>query len=64
VASVKPASGEDSLIARYFRPIATDPGAFGLDDDAAAFMLDRGLRGILDRPVEPGDDMCWVDRPS
>jgi thiamine-monophosphate kinase len=36
VASAKPASGEDSLIARYFRPIATDPGAFGLDDDAAA----------------------------
>src|SRR5437870_2785989 len=30
------ASGEDSLIARYFRPIATDPGAFRLDDDAAA----------------------------
>ena len=28
-------SGEDSLIARYFRPIATDPGAFGLSDDAA-----------------------------
>src|SRR4051812_24363830 len=40
VASVKPASGEDSLIARYFRPIATDPGAFGLDDDAAALMPD------------------------
>jgi len=30
-----PASGEDSLIARYFKPIATDPGAFALDDDAA-----------------------------
>lgn len=29
-------SGEDSLIARYFRPIAIDPGAFNLDDDAAA----------------------------
>ncbi|KJC58902.1 thiamine-monophosphate kinase [Bradyrhizobium sp. LTSPM299] len=29
-------SGEDSLIARYFRPLATDPGAFNLDDDAAA----------------------------
>jgi thiamine-monophosphate kinase len=29
------ASGEDSLIARYFRPLATDPGAFGLIDDAA-----------------------------
>jgi thiamine-monophosphate kinase len=33
--SNKPASGEDSLIARYFRPVATDPGAFGLGDDAA-----------------------------
>jgi thiamine-monophosphate kinase len=30
-----PASGEDSLIARYFKPLATDPGAFGLSDDAA-----------------------------
>jgi thiamine-monophosphate kinase len=28
-------SAEDSLIARYFRPLATDPGAFGLTDDAA-----------------------------
>ncbi len=28
-------SGEDELIARYFRPIATDPGALGLTDDAA-----------------------------
>jgi thiamine-monophosphate kinase len=29
-------SGEDALIARYFKPLATDPGAFGLMDDAAA----------------------------
>jgi thiamine-monophosphate kinase len=28
-------SGEDSLIARYFRPLATNPGAFDLGDDAA-----------------------------
>lgn len=28
-------SAEDSLIARYFRPLATDPGAFDLGDDAA-----------------------------
>ncbi len=28
-------SGEDSLIARYFGPLATDPGAFDLTDDAA-----------------------------
>ena len=36
MASAPSASGEDTLIARYFRPIATDPGAFSLDDDAAA----------------------------
>jgi thiamine-monophosphate kinase len=30
-----PSSAEDSLIARYFKPLATDPGAFGLVDDAA-----------------------------
>ena len=29
------ASGEDSLIERYFRPLANDPGAFNLTDDAA-----------------------------
>ncbi len=29
------ASGEDCLIARYFRPLAVDPGAFELGDDAA-----------------------------
>src|SRR3954454_13184787 len=29
------ASGEEALIARYFRPLATDPGAFNLVDDAA-----------------------------
>ena len=29
-------SGEDSLISSYFRPLATDPGAFDLGDDAAA----------------------------
>lgn len=28
-------SGEDDLIARYFKPLATDPGTFGLTDDAA-----------------------------
>jgi thiamine-monophosphate kinase len=28
-------SAEDSLIARYFKPLATEPGAFDLTDDAA-----------------------------
>src|SRR5260221_4015199 len=32
----QPASAEDSLIARYFKPLATDRGACNLDDDAAA----------------------------
>jgi thiamine-monophosphate kinase len=30
-----PASGEDSLIARYFKPLVADPGALSLTDDAA-----------------------------
>ncbi len=40
MANERSASGEDSLIARYFKPIATDPGAFGLRDDAAIFRAD------------------------
>ena len=35
VASPHNPSPEDSLIARYFKPLATDPGALGLVDDAA-----------------------------
>jgi thiamine-monophosphate kinase len=34
VASAPP-SGEETLIARYFKPLATEPGAFDLGDDAA-----------------------------
>ena len=40
MASGKPASGEDALIAHYFKPIATEPGAFGLQDDAAILRAD------------------------
>lgn len=35
MANTQNSSGEDSLIARYFKPLATDPGAFALVDDAA-----------------------------
>lgn len=38
-------SGEDDLIARYFRPIATAPGALGLIDDAAT--LSAGADDIV-----------------
>jgi thiamine-monophosphate kinase len=40
-------SGEDRLIARYFKPLATDPGAFGLDDDAAAIKPPAGCDLVL-----------------
>ena len=65
--SGKPASGEDSLIARYFRPIATDPGAFGLDDDAAALRPDGSdivvttdaiVEGVHFLPNDPPDTVA------
>ena len=67
MASGKPASGEDSLIARYFRPLATDPGAFGLDDDAAALRPDGSdivvttdaiVEGVHFLPDDPPDTIA------
>ena len=40
-------SGEECLIARYFRPLARHPGAFGLVDDAAALMPPPGCDVVL-----------------
>ena len=40
-------SAEDRLIARYFRPLATAPGAFGLSDDAAALTPPPGCDLVL-----------------
>ncbi len=40
-------SGEDRLIARYFKPLATHPGAFGLLDDAAAIAPPPGCDLVL-----------------
>jgi thiamine-monophosphate kinase len=65
-----PASGEDSLIARYFKPIATDPGAFNLDDDAAALKVEGGdLVVTTDAIVEgvhylPGDPAGAIARKA
>jgi thiamine-monophosphate kinase len=42
-----PGSAEDRLIARYFRPLATHPGAFGLVDDAAAIAPPAGCDVVL-----------------
>jgi thiamine-monophosphate kinase len=40
-------SGEDKLIARFFGPIATDPGALGLTDDAAFIKPPPGTEMVL-----------------
>jgi thiamine-monophosphate kinase len=61
------ASGEDSLIARYFKPIATDPGAFGLNDDAAIIppsgddivvTTDAIVEGVHFLPDDPPDTIA------
>src|SRR4029453_1973853 len=62
-----PASGEDSLIARYFKPIATDPGAFGLDDDVAVLKpqgadivvtTDAIVEGVHFLPGDPAETIA------
>ena len=40
-------SAEERLIARYFRPLATAPGAFGLGDDAAVVTPPPGCDLVL-----------------
>jgi thiamine-monophosphate kinase len=60
-------SGEDSLIARYFKPLATDPGAFGLTDDAAIIKAegcdlvvntDAIVEGVHYLPDDPPDTVA------
>lgn len=60
-------SGEDSLIARYFKPLATDPGAFGLIDDAAilntagddaVLKTDAIVEGVHFLPDDPPDTVA------
>src|SRR6185312_4019493 len=67
MASPHDLSGEDSLIARYFKPIATDPGAFGLDDDAALLKArgedivvttDAIVEGVHYLPDDPPDTIA------
>jgi thiamine-monophosphate kinase len=60
-------SAEDSLIARYFRLLATDPGAFGLIDDAAILQAsgddivvttDAIVAGVHFLPDDPPDTVA------
>jgi thiamine-monophosphate kinase len=42
-----PASGENRLIERYFRPLARHPGAFALQDDAASITPPAGCDLVI-----------------
>lgn len=60
-------SAEDRLIARYFKPLAKHPGAFGLTDDAAAITPPAGhdlvlktdglIAGVHFFPDDPAEDV-------
>src|SRR6201996_4091641 len=61
------ASGEDGLIARYFRPLATHTGALGLIDDAAilkssgddiVITTDAIVEGVHFLPSDPPDTVA------
>lgn len=60
-------SGEDDLIARYFKPLATSPGALGLTDDAAILQTggddvvvttDAIVAGVHFLPDDPPDTVA------
>jgi thiamine-monophosphate kinase len=56
-------SGEDRLIARLFRPIARDPGAHGLLDDAAVFAPPAGRDLVLTADAVIGGVHFFLDDP-
>jgi thiamine-monophosphate kinase len=59
----EPESGEDRLIARYFRPLATDPGALGLLDDAATITPPPGSDVVLKTDAIVGGVHFFPDDP-
>jgi thiamine-monophosphate kinase len=56
-------SGEDRLIARYFKPIARHPGAFGLTDDAAVLAPPPGHELVLKTDAIVGGVHFFLDDP-
>lgn len=56
-------SGEDRLIARYFKPLAKHPGAFGLVDDAAAITPPPGCDIVLKTDAIIGGVHFFADDP-
>lgn len=57
-------SGEDKLIARFFGPIATDPGALGLTDDAAFIKPPPGTEMVLKTDAIVGGIHFFADDPA
>ncbi len=60
----EPQSGEDRLIARYFRPLARHPGAFGLMDDAAILTPPDGSDVVLKTDAIIGGVHFFPDDPA
>jgi thiamine-monophosphate kinase len=56
-------SGEDRLIARFFKPLATHPAAFGLVDDAAALTPPPGYDLVLKTDAIVGGIHFFPDDP-
>src|SRR5919198_5934420 len=57
-------SGEDEIIARYFRPLAKHPAAFGLIDDCAALTPPAGSDLVLKTDAIVGGVHFFPDDPA
>jgi thiamine-monophosphate kinase len=57
-------SAEDKLIARFFAPLATDPGALGLSDDAAFIKPPPGCELVLKTDAIVGGVHFFNDDPA
>jgi thiamine-monophosphate kinase len=59
-----PGSGEDHLIAEYFRPLAQHPGALGLLDDAAVLTPPAGCDLVVTKDAIVGGMHFFADDPA
>jgi thiamine-monophosphate kinase len=57
-------SGEDEIIARYFRPLARHPAALGLVDDCAALPVPPGSDLVLKTDAIVGGVHFFADDPA
>jgi thiamine-monophosphate kinase len=55
--------GEFGMIARYLRPLADDPGAFGLTDDAALLRPEPGFDLVLTKDMVAAGVHFFPDDP-